>query len=114
MNEEDRDLFSVLGLGAGAIKAEVRRAYRKMAIKWHPDKNPGSSVAEERFKEIHAAYERLIEIAPEVRPRDPRQVDVPINRVEPPPAPKPRKTRMVEVLEDLEGSIVDDVLPKSN
>ncbi len=54
-----RDYYDVLGVSKGASEAEIKKAYRKLAIKYHPDKNPGDSEAEERFKEAAEAYEVL-------------------------------------------------------
>ena len=47
-----KDYYKTLGLGRDASKSDIKKAYRKMAIKYHPDKNPGDKVAEEKFKEI--------------------------------------------------------------
>lgn len=54
-----RDLYEVLGLQKGADEKEIKSAFRKLAIKYHPDKNPGDKEAEDRFKEINEAYQVL-------------------------------------------------------
>jgi len=54
-----RDLYDVLGVARSASPEEIKRAYRKLAHRYHPDKNPGDKAAEERFKEITAASEVL-------------------------------------------------------
>lgn len=56
---EKRDYYEVLGVSKGATEDELKKAYRKMAIKYHPDKNPGDKVAEEKFKEAAEAYDVL-------------------------------------------------------
>lgn len=56
---EKRDFYEVLGVSRGATKEEIKKAYRKQALKYHPDKNPGDKKAEEAFKEAAAAYEVL-------------------------------------------------------
>ena len=61
------DLFIILGLEHGASEGEIRRAYRRLARRFHPDINPGDRVAEARFREILDAYETLID--PERRSR---------------------------------------------
>ncbi len=54
-----RDYYEVLGLQKGAGKDDIKRAYRKLAIQYHPDKNPGDKASEEKFKEATEAYEVL-------------------------------------------------------
>lgn len=54
-----RDYYDVLGVAKGADADEIKKAYRKMAIKYHPDKNQGDKAAEEKFKEAAEAYEVL-------------------------------------------------------
>ena len=56
---DKRDYYEVLGLQKGASEDEIKKAFRKMAIKYHPDKNPGDKEAEEHFKEVNEAYSIL-------------------------------------------------------
>lgn len=56
---EKRDYYEVLGVEKNATEDQIKKAYRKMAIKYHPDRNPGSKEAEEKFKEAAEAYEVL-------------------------------------------------------
>src|ERR1043165_9261005 len=54
-----RDYYEVLGVQKNATEQELKKAYRQMALKYHPDKNPGNKEAEEKFKEAAEAYEVL-------------------------------------------------------
>jgi len=54
-----RDYYEVLGVSKSAAADEIKKAYRKLAIKYHPDKNPDNTEAEEKFKEAAEAYEIL-------------------------------------------------------
>ena len=53
---DKRDYYEVLGLSKGAGEAEIKKAYRTLAKKYHPDMNPGDKEAEAKFKEINEAY----------------------------------------------------------
>ena len=54
-----RDYYEVLGVDKQASEDEIKKAYRKIAIKYHPDRNPGDKEAEDKFKEAAEAYEVL-------------------------------------------------------
>jgi len=54
-----RDYYEILGVERSASDDDIKRAYRKLAVKFHPDKNPGDKAAEEKFKELGEAYEAL-------------------------------------------------------
>jgi molecular chaperone DnaJ len=54
-----RDYYEILGVAKGADESEIKKAYRKMAMKYHPDKNPGDKASEDKFKEAAEAYDVL-------------------------------------------------------
>ena len=54
-----RDFYEVLGVAKDTDKKEIKKAFRRMAMKYHPDRNPGDKSAEESFKEVNEAYEIL-------------------------------------------------------
>jgi molecular chaperone DnaJ len=62
MPTKKRDYYEVLGVGRNASEEEVKRAYRKLAVKFHPDKNPDDPHAEEKFKELGEAYDVLMDL----------------------------------------------------
>src|SRR3954467_15106013 len=55
------DLYIVLGVEQGASESDIKRAYRRLARRYHPDINPGDRTAEARFRQILEAYETLID-----------------------------------------------------
>lgn len=59
MATSKRDFYEVLGVGREAASEEIKRAYRQMALKYHPDRNPGDAEAEKKFREAAEAYEVL-------------------------------------------------------
>ena len=61
MATKKRDYYEVLGVGRHAPEEEIKRAYRKLAVKFHPDKNPDDPHAEEKFKELGEAYDVLMD-----------------------------------------------------
>ena len=54
-----RDYYEILGVGKSASADEIKRSYRKLAMQYHPDKNPGDKEAEHKFKEVSEAYQVL-------------------------------------------------------
>ena len=54
-----RDYYEVLGVAKNAAEDDIKKAYRKLAMKFHPDRNPDDKTAEDRFKEVKEAYEML-------------------------------------------------------
>ena len=59
MADNKRDYYEVLGVDKSASADDIKKAYRKLAMKYHPDRNPGDKTAEEKFKEVGEAYEVL-------------------------------------------------------
>ena len=57
--DNKRDYYEVLGVAKNASAADIKKAYRKLALQYHPDKNPGDKAAEEKFKEAAEAYDVL-------------------------------------------------------
>src|ERR1700722_3546219 len=59
----EKDFYAALGVAKDADAAAIKKAYRKLAVKLHPDKNPGDAAAEARFKEVSEAYDVLSDTA---------------------------------------------------
>src|ERR1700726_3969629 len=59
MATKKRDYYEVLGVDRNAPEEEIKRAYRKLAVQFHPDKNPDDPHTEEKFKELGEAYDRF-------------------------------------------------------
>jgi len=69
-----KDYYKILGIEKDANETQIKKAYRQMAIKWHPDKNPNNDEADARFKDIGEAYETLSD--PTKRDRYDRGLDI--------------------------------------
>jgi DnaJ-class molecular chaperone len=63
VRDNGKDYYAILGVSPGAPEEELKKAYRRLALQYHPDKNPGDARAEERFKEISEAYAVLADYA---------------------------------------------------
>ena len=59
MSKNQKDYYELLGVNKDSTQEEIKKAYRKKALKYHPDKNPGNKKSEEMFKKISGAYEVL-------------------------------------------------------
>ena len=55
-DDKSKDLYETLGLSKGASDDEIKKAFKRLAMKYHPDRNPGNKEAEEKFKDIQVAY----------------------------------------------------------
>ena len=63
MSDKKKSYYEILGVEENADKSTIKKAYRKLAVKYHPDKNPGDAEAEAKFKEATEAYETLTDDA---------------------------------------------------
>jgi len=57
--DPNKDYYAILGVEKNADAASIKKAYRKLSMKYHPDKNPGDKKAEEKFKDVAEAYDIL-------------------------------------------------------
>ena len=62
MNKKKRDYYEILGVAKTASADEIKKAYRKLAMQFHPDRNPDNKEAENKFKEAAEAYEVLSDV----------------------------------------------------
>ena len=69
------DLYIVLGVRQDATESDIKRAYRRLARRYHPDINPGDRTAEERFRQVLEAYETLIDRERRSRYDEPEESD---------------------------------------
>lgn len=61
------DYYKLLGVQRNATEIEIKKAYRKLALQYHPDRNPGDAEAESKFKQVQEAYDNLIDISKRTR-----------------------------------------------
>ena len=59
LGKKDTKLYDILGVPVTSDQSTIKKQYRKLAMKWHPDKNPGNKDAEQKFKDISSAYDIL-------------------------------------------------------
>jgi curved DNA-binding protein CbpA len=76
------DYYDVLGVGKTATEEEIKKAYRKLAMTYHPDRNPGDKEAETKFKRVQEAYDTLFDVNKRARYNGARP--------QPKPQPKPK------------------------
>ena len=69
-----RDYYEILGVPKGSSADEIKKAYRQLALKFHPDRNPDDKAAEEKFKELGEAYDVLGDAAVFFDPKDPSSI----------------------------------------
>lgn len=79
------DYYEILGVGRNATEEEIKKAYRKLAMTYHPDRNPGDKEAEQKFKEVQTAYDTLFDLN--------RRARYNAQKPEPKPKPKPKPKR---------------------
>lgn len=104
----ERDYYAILGVARTASEEEIKRAYRRLALQHHPDRNPGDRRAEERFKQVSEAYAVLMD------PRRRRDYDALRGAREQAPPPEEPRWREEEVFRDLfsdprAASVFDDL-----
>jgi DnaJ-class molecular chaperone len=78
-----QDYYKILGISKAASQSEIKTAYRKLILKWHPDKNPGNKKASQKFCEIRKAYETLSDAGKRKNYdlRSQKKVEPPVDRV---------------------------------
>jgi len=99
-----KDYYYILGLASNASKDEIKKAYRKLSTKFHPDKNDGDKFFEERFKDINEAYETLVDDAKR-KVYDSRFEESNTTAETPPPSP-PKKKSARQILYTVLGGLL--------